>query len=746
MAALPGRTGDDRFTGEQAALRRVATLVARAALADEVFAAVTEEAGRLLGADFAVMARYDPDGARTIVATWSGSGHPAFPVGDRISLGGRNVPTMVFQTRNAARMDDIADASGPVADAVRAFGVRAALGVPIGVEGRLWGVMLVGSQGEPLPAGAEARLAGFTELAATAIANAEARVELRGYAEEQAALRRVATLVARGTPPAEVLTAVTEEAGRMLGADYTTMSRYDPDGTVTVVASWSSTGAAFPVGTQVRLGGRNVSTVVFQTGQAARIDDYANASGPAGVEVREFGFCAAAGVPVSVEARLWGVMTVGSMRAPVPAGTEARLAGFTELAATAIASAQARVELSGFAEEQAALRRVATLVARAAPPAQVLTAVTEEAGRLLHTNYATMSRYEPDDTVTVVASWDSAGAALPVGTQAGLGTRSIQAVIFNTHRPARFDDYASVRGPIAELARERGLRAAVGVPVSVEGRLWGLMVVGSRAGALPAGTEVRLAAFTDLAATAIANAEAQAALTASRARIVATADATRRRIERNLHDGAQQRLVSLALNLRSAATAAPGAGEFVERLGGVAAGLDGVLDDLREIARGLHPAILADGGLPPALKTLARRSPVPVDVDIQVDRRLPDPVEMAAYYTVAEALTNAAKYARATSTQIQATAREGVLQVRVCDNGRGGAGFSHGTGLLGLKDRAEALGGHLRLDSPPGAGTTLEITLPLDEPGAPELPPDHASDDASSGRATDARHAGFYRP
>jgi len=620
------------------------------------------------------------------------------------------------------------------------------VGVPIGVEGRLWGVMLVGSQSEPLPAGAEARLAGFTELAATAIANAEARVELRGYAVEQAALRRVATLVARGTPPAEVLTAVTEEAGRMLGADYTTMARYDPDGTVTVVASWSSIGEAFPVGTQVRLGGRNVSTMVFQTSQAARIDDYASASGPAGVDVRDFGFRAAAGVPVCVEARLWGVMTVGSMRAPVPAGTEERLAGFTELAATAIASAQARVELSGFAAEQAALRRVATLVACAAPPAEVLTAVTEEAGRLLHTNYATMSRYEPDDTITVVASWDSTGAALPVGTQAGLGTLSIQAVIFNTHRPVRFDDYASVRGPIAELARERGLRAAVGVPVSVEGRLWGLMVVGSRAGALPAGTEVRLAAFTELAATAIANAEAQAALTASRARIVATADATRRRIERNLHDGAQQRLVALALNLRTAATAAPGAGELVRRLDGVAAGLDGVLDDLREIARGLHPAILADGGLRPALKTLARRSPIPVDLDVQVDRRLPDPVETAAYYTVAEALTNAAKYARATTADIQVTERDGALHVRVRDNGTGGAGFSHGTGLLGLKDRAEALGGRLRLDSPPGAGTTLEITLPLDEPGAPELPADHAPDGANGGRATDAGRAGFYRP
>jgi signal transduction histidine kinase len=310
--------------------------------------------------------------------------------------------------------------------------------------------------------------------------------------------------------------------------------------------------------------------------------------------------------------------------------------------------------------------------------------------------------------------------------------------VFQTHRPARIDDYTVVSGQLAEAARDFGIRAAVGVPVSVEGRLWGIMLVGSRAEPLPAGTEARLAGFTELAATAIANAEAQAALTASRARIVATADATRRRIERNLHDGAQQRLVSLALDLRAAqATAPPEAGQHVHQLDEVAAGLDGVLEELREIARGLHPAILADGGLRPALKTLARRSAVPVDLDIQVDRRLPEPVETAAYYTVSEALTNAAKHARATAAEIEAAESDGVVHVRVRDNGRGGAGFGAGTGLAGLKDRAEALGGHLRLDSPPGVGTTLEITLPLRDPSTVGLPPGTAgpSENASRGLA-----------
>ncbi len=535
---------------------------------------------------------------------------------------------------------------------------------------------------------------------------------------EQAALRRVATLVARAAPPEEVFAAVTEEAGRLVGADYTAMARYDLGDARTVVASWSSTGAAFPIGNRAGLGGRNLATLVFKTGRAARIDDYAGAWGPIADAVREFGFCAAVGVPVSVHGRLWGVMIVDSRVGPLPAGTEARLAGFTELAATAIANAQARVELRGFAEEQAALRRVATLVAQAAPPPEVLNAVTEEAGRLLHADYATMNRYGPDGTARVVASWSSTGAGFPPGAQQKLGGRNLQTMIFHTHQPARIDNYYDASGPIADAYRALGLRAAVGVPVSVEGQLWGTIFAGSHTGPLPAGTEARLAGFTELAATAIANAEAQAALTASRARIVATADATRRRIERNLHDGAQQRLVSLALKLRAVEAAAPpGASELAEQLDHVTIGLDGVLEELREIGRGLHPAILAAGGLRPALKTLARRSAVPVHLDMKLTGRLPEPVEIAAYYTVAEALTNTAKHAHATAVDIEVFENGAVLHVRVRDDGRGGADLSHGSGLVGLRDRAEALGGHLQLSSPPGAGTVLAVALPIYDPG-----------------------------
>jgi GAF domain-containing protein len=725
------------FADEQAALRRVATLVARAAAPEEVFAAVTEEAGRLLHAHHATMSRYDPDGAIRVVAAWSSTG-AAFPVGTRWSLGGRNLHTLVFQTGRAARIDDHASASGQVAETARELDFRGGVGVPISVEGRLWGVMIVASTlDRPLPAGTEERLAGFTELVATAIANAQARVELRGFADEQAALRRVATLVARAAAPEEVLAAVTQEAGRLLDTEFTYLNLFGPDGAATIVGTWTKTGTArpLPVGTRWSLGGRNVLTLVFQTGRAARIDDYAGVSGQAAEAARERGVRSVAGVPVSVEGRLWGALIVASTHdQPLPADTEERLAGFTELAATAIANAQARVELRGFADEQAALRRVATLVARAAAPEEVLAAVTEEAGRLLHAHHATMNRYDPHGAITVVAAWSSTGAAFPVGTRWSIGGRNLHTLVFHTGRAARIDDYAGASGLVAEAIRGYGLRAGVAVPISVEGRLWGVMAVSSTLDQPPpAGTEERLAGFTELAATAIANAESQAALTASRARIVATTDATRRRIERDLHDGVQQHLVSLALQLRDAKAAAPpGAGDLEQQLDGVAGGLDDVLDELREIARGIHPAILAEGGLRPALKTLARRSTVPVRLDVRVDERLPDQIEIAAYYVVAEALTNIAKHAHASVVDVQVTT-DGDLQVSVRDDGRGGAGFGHGSGLVGLRDRAEALGGQLLLHSAPGTGTRVQVSLPLHDPGGPGLPPaatrrDHAAD------------------
>jgi signal transduction histidine kinase len=423
------------------------------------------------------------------------------------------------------------------------------------------------------------------------------------------------------------------------------------------------------------------------------------------------------GTPIIVEDRLWGVMTASSSPGvALPPDIEKRLVSFTELVATAIANAESRAGLARLAEEQAALRRVATLVARGAPPAELFTAVTEEAGQLLRVDGASMGRYGADGMFTTVAAWKSAAAAFPVGRTWILEGKNIMTLVLETGRPARMDTYAEASGPVGVTGREAGFRSSVGTPIVVEGRLWGAMTVASSAEEpLPGDTEARLASFTELVATAIANAEGHAELTASRARIVAAADEARRRIERDLHDGAQQRLVSLGLELRMfESTLAPDLDEARLTIGRFAGELHQVLDDLREISRGVHPAILSEGGLGPAMRALARRSAIPVELQAVVDQRLPEPIEVAAYFVASEALANAAKHAGASSIELSLATSNGSLLLSIRDDGVGGADPARGSGLVGLTDRVEALGGTIDIESAPGAGTSLVVTLPLD--------------------------------
>lgn len=377
------------------------------------------------------------------------------------------------------------------------------------------------------------------------------------------------------------------------------------------------------------------------------------------------------------------------------------------------------MSLGGLAEEQAALRRVATLVARGAPPAEVFEAVIGEVGRLAPADAAALGRYETDDTTTVIGSWSRTDGYLPVGTRHPLERGTLNRLVFETRRPARIDSYAEASGSLVDLVRdELGWRSAVGAPIIVEGRLWGVMGVASkRAQPLALDTEGRLAEFTELVAMAIANAESRAELAASRARVVTTADAIRRRIQRDLHDGAQQQLFALALELDAAQGAMPPElGEHRAKLSQVVDGLTSVLEELREMARGIHPAILSERGLGPALEMLARRSPVPVDLAVRAEERLPERVEDAAYYVVSEALTNAAKHARASNVEVNVDVRGGALRVAVRDDGVGGADPDRGSGLLGLKDRVEAIGGSISLHSPADQGTSLQVELPLDDP------------------------------
>lgn len=350
--------------------------------------------------------------------------------------------------------------------------------------------------------------------------------------------------------------------------------------------------------------------------------------------------------------------------------------------------------------EQAALRRVATLVARGAPPSEVFTRVAQEVGRLLDTTAAVL-RHEPDGSRTV------------------LGT--VHGIPAEVERATREERREAGRKAIHEVTRTRRaahIGHAVAAPIVVDDRLWGVIVAASPLGILPVGTESRLADFTELVATAIANADSRDQLNASRARVVAAADASRRRIERDLHDGVQQRLVALQLDLRLAESLVTDpTSELAQQLAHVAKGLDDSFQDLLQVARGIHPAILSKGGLGPALRSLARRSAVPVELDLRLPTtRLPEQLEVAAYYVTSECLTNAAKHAHARVVGVAAEIRDDWLELTIRDDGVGGAEPGRGSGLIGLIDRVEAIGGKLDVSSPPGEGTTMDVRLPLAGP------------------------------
>jgi signal transduction histidine kinase len=374
-------------------------------------------------------------------------------------------------------------------------------------------------------------------------------------------------------------------------------------------------------------------------------------------------------------------------------------------------------ELCVHAALHAPLRRVATLVAHGVPSWEVFCAVAEEMTRCLPVQQSTLVSYEPDGTALLLAACGRSGSTrIPVGERLSPEGPNVAGLVHSTGRAARTEthDYASGSG----LARrgERCHRCQVGAPIVVRGCLWGAAIVGtSQPEPLPPDTEVRVGDFADLVAAAIANAQTRAELNASRARIVAAADQARRRFERDLHDGAQQQLVSLGLQLRTVEASVP---EQLAPLRGqlarIACGLTGISEELREIARGIRPAILSKGGLGPALTTLARRCALPVDIEYGLDDPLPESTEVAAYYVVAEALTNVDKHARASRVTVCAHARDANLHLSIRDNGLGGADPAKGSGLTGLRDRVEALGGTMDICSDAGRGTSLIVTIPLE--------------------------------
>jgi PAS domain S-box-containing protein len=530
----------------------------------------------------------------------------------------------------------------------------------------------------------------------------------------EGSLRRIASLVAGGAASSEVFAAIAREVGRVTGLPLVALWRYERDTTATVIGAWSEHPHPFQAGTRWPLDGPTICAKVLKTGRPARIDDFTEVPGTIADAARGTRIRACAGAPIIVDGDVWGAMSADAIEPdPLPDRIEALLAEFTELVATAVASSASREQLAALANEQAALRRVATLVARQSPPGEIFAAVAEEVGRLLGVEDTTIFRYEDDWTATVVADRGDRAVPLPIGSRLPLDGDSATALVRRTGRAARIDDFSNATGPLADYTRNAGIGSTVGSPIVVDGRLWGAMIAATRTDEpMPPTTESRMGKFTELMATAISNVQARSDLAASRARIAAAADDERRRVVRDLHDGAQQRLVHTVVTLKLACQEfqndeEPGPALVTEAL----ANAESAIAELRELAHGILPRALSHGGLRAGVEVLASRMPVPLECDVSVDR-LPPAIEATAYFVIAESLTNVAKHARASGVTVAARVQDGTLTIRVQDDGVGGA-RRDGPGLLGLADRLAVLGGRLLVETPADGGTLIAADVPL---------------------------------
>ena len=550
------------------------------------------------------------------------------------------------------------------------------------------------------------------ELAALATRRAEiselARSEL---ADDQAALRRVATLVAEGTDPRELLAAVAKEAATLLDVDGAWIEHYDDEEVVTA-AEWSRPGKSPPTFERARVDEAPVAAAVRRGGTVVRVDDFEEIQ-PGRPAARESRAMSLVGAPIIVEGRQWGLLLAWSRDAPLPDEAEAHLTDFTELVATAIANLSARAALQRLADEQASLRRVATLVAEGVQPDDLFGAVVDEVGTLFGTDLATLLRYDDEETATLVATWTADGVPLEGPRTWSMVEMGLSRTVAQGQWPSRVDDWTEFSGPLAQYVRDVArVRSSVGSPIMLEGQLWGALGLHSTRDPVPAGAELRLGEFTELLGTAISNAQAREDLAASRKRIVAAADDERRRVVRDLHDGAQQRLVHTVVTLKMARSALEGE-DRQDAAGLVTEALqhsEEATGELRELAHGIMPSVLARGGLQAGVGALASRMSLPVETDVSVGR-LPPEVEATAYFIVAEALTNVAKHARAHRAEVLAQLEDGELRLRVSDDGVGGAD-EQGSGLLGLVDRLAVLGGTLRVESPADGGTRVVAAIP----------------------------------
>ena len=721
---------DEQVLRREASLRRIATLVAGGATSQELFSAVAREVSVVLDAPVVTVDRYEVEGGVPFSVVLASVEDAQFPVGSRWPLDGPSARARIYETGRPVRVDDWDDFDSTVATAVRQQGMSWVVGAPIVVDGAVWGNICAGTtRDEPIPDDAESRLADFTELVSTAIANSDAREKVARLLDEQTALRRVATLAAGAPASEQFFSTVAGEVATVLGVPGVIVTHYEADGTAVTL------GEAFDldleggerylgVGARMPLDPGSLAAQVFATHGNARIDDFSTLAGTIGDLARSAGLGSGCAGPIVVNGELWGKICVFSPRGTVlPAGTENRLQGFIELVATAIANFEARAELAAseahareLASEQAALRRVATLVAQGASPDELFSAVAKEVADVIDIPVVAINRYEADKTLTIVGIVGETDRW--IGTRWPVGDVRIEGMILATGRTARQDDFRGMPPEFGDPVRDalteswQEARSVVGVPIVVEGTLWGFMSAAGEPGPpVPADTEERLARFTELIATAVSNATTRTELLTSRARLVSAADESRRRLERDLHDGIQQWLVALALRARKAAGLSPPP-ELAAQLSGLADDLVAVTDELRELSRGIHPAILSDAGLDEALKGLARRSAIRVELDVEFSGRYDPTLEATVYYVAAESITNAVKHARASAVSVRGGRRNGAIELEIEDDGVGGADPQGGTGLIGLKDRVDTLGGTISFASPAGAGTTIRVRLP----------------------------------
>jgi signal transduction histidine kinase len=611
---------------EHALLCRAATLVAEGGSPEAIFAALASDLASLLQADAMGLLRFDRGHGALVVASQP-ERLPGAGLGAR--LGFEDVPVLesVVETGEPVLIGTEAVRPG---HPVHRAGLRALAGAPILVGGRPWGVA-AGAWRRPPPElhpQTLERLGAISRLIAAAIVNADGREELRRRAREQAALRRVTSMSSGGHEPAEIFEVVAREARESLASDASWLARFDAEGD---------------------------RELVCRTGEGDGADDG---------RVLE--------APVWVEGRLWGALGLAWQHAEPPSRAQERAARFAQALATAVASTRNRAALAALAAEQAALRRVAMLVAEGASPGAVFEAIAREATTVLGVKSAALLRFAPDGSARLMTS------AEPVPSPA----------------------------------------TSASAPVTVDGSLWGAMVVSwAPDDPMPSGSEWRLAAFTELAGTAIANSASRAELEASRARLVDADAEERRRLRRDLHDGVQRRLAGLALELetvRAEARESAAPAELCALYEQAARGLQEASAQLEAIAGGLHPAALDQGGLEQGLRALARQSAIPLSLDLRTSvAELPESVQVAVYYVASEALANAVKHAGASLVSIAAEVTEDQLRVTIGDDGTGGADPARGTGLLGLQDRIHALGGRLQIDSPSGVGTLLRLSVPL---------------------------------